>query len=131
MQNALLTSFMESGLFGKFILITLAFLSIYAWAIVQNKFFLFRKLRKEDNLFLDEIESQRGNILNIELDEEVFTISPLFKIFCSSQEALKEIIMAKNRIDSEDIEALEIVIQKVISEQRLKMEASISLHREA
>ena len=124
MQNALLTSFMESGLFGKFILIILAVLSVYAWAIVQNKFFFFRKIRREDKFFLKEIESQRGNILNIDIEDEDFSISPLYKLFRSSQEALKEIIMAKNRIDSEDIEAIEIIIQKVISEQRLIMEDS-------
>ena len=124
MQNALLTSFMESGPFGKFILIILAFLSIYAWAIVQNKFIFFRKIRKEDKLFLRFIESQRGNIINIDLDEEDFSVSPLYKLFLSSQAALKKIIMVKNRIDSEDIEAIEITIQKVISEERLKMEDS-------
>ena len=124
MQNPLISSFIEAGLFGKFILIVLGVMSVYAWAIFQNKFIYFRKLRKEDKAFLEAISEQRGNILNIDIEEDYFTYSPIFKIFISCRETLKDIIMSKNRIDSEDIEAMEIIIQKVISEERLKMEDS-------
>ncbi|MCK5707398.1 MAG: MotA/TolQ/ExbB proton channel family protein [Candidatus Aureabacteria bacterium] len=124
MQNVLLTSFLESGPFGKFILIILAVLSIYAWSIVQNKFFFFKKIRKENKLFLKKIKGKRGNILNIELNEQLFLNSPLFNVFNNCTESLRESIMIKDRIDEGDIEALEIVIQKVISQERIKMEDS-------
>ena len=124
MQNVLLTSFLESGPFGKFILIILAVLSIYAWSIVQNKFFFFKKIRKENMLFLKKIKGKRGNILNIELNEQLFLNSPLFNVFNNCTESLRESIMIKDRIDEGDIEALEIVIQKVISQERIKMEDS-------
>ncbi|MBN1522539.1 MAG: MotA/TolQ/ExbB proton channel family protein [Candidatus Aureabacteria bacterium] len=124
MQNPIITSFVESGLFGKFILIVLAFLSIYAWAIVQNKIFYFRKIRREDRMFMEKIKGTRGSILNIDFNEKAVSNSPLFKIFLSTREILQDIIMSKNRIESEDIEAIEIIMQKVISEERLRMEDS-------
>jgi len=123
-MDNILTSFLEAGFFGKGILIVLAFLSVYAWAIVQSKFLFFRKIRKENSIFLKKLKGKRGNILNIELNEKLFPDSPFFKIFFACSESLREIIMVKNRIDTEDIDAIEIIIQRVVSEEKLKMEES-------
>lgn len=51
MNNALVTSFWESGWFGRAILIILFFLSIYAWAIVAMKWRLLREIKSSSARF--------------------------------------------------------------------------------
>ena len=125
MNNALISSYTEAGFFGKLIILILLGFSIYAWALVQKKLFFFKKIKKQDNHFKDLIENYRGNIINIEIDDEtLIKDSPLYDIFQKSTESLKTIIMNKNKIENEDIETIEIIIEKTISEQKTKMESS-------
>lgn len=125
MNNALVSSFIEAGLFGKIIIIVLLLLSIYAWAIVQKKIIYFKKIKKQDFNFLQLINEYRGNILNFDVENtDIFNLSPLYKIFEKTKDSLKSVIISKNKIYQEDIEAIEISIEKAISEEKTKMESS-------
>jgi biopolymer transport protein TolQ len=99
-------------------------MSVYLWTLVQIKYIYFKQIREQNKAFLEKLRERRGNILDIDFDEQPFPQSPLYRIFISAQENIKNIILAKNRVDADDIEAIEILIQRTISEEKLDMEES-------
>lgn len=64
-NNALISSFFESGWFGRAILIILFILSIYAWAIIAMKWRMMKDITIKKNNFLKMLTRTQGDIISL------------------------------------------------------------------
>lgn len=65
MNNALVSSFWESGWFGRAILIILFLMSIYAWAILAMKWKTLKSISRSSEKFLKIFRRSRSDILSL------------------------------------------------------------------
>lgn len=63
MNNALISSFWEAGWFGRFILIILFILSIYAWAVIAMKWRMLKEIHSQKDKFLKQLNQNQDNLL--------------------------------------------------------------------
>ena len=71
---------MQSSMMAKGVLLTLLIFSISSWAIMLNKFFVYRSARDEDVKFL-EVFSKTENLTQIYNFAKELRLSPLARLF--------------------------------------------------
>ena len=78
---------MQSSIMAKGVLLTLLIFSITSWAIMLNKFFVYRAARGEDNRFL-EVFSKTENLTEIYNFAKNLRLSPLARLFLTGYREL-------------------------------------------
>ena len=81
MTNPLVSTFIQAGLIGQLIIIVLFFFSVYAWCIIYEKYLLFKKVRKTNDLFLDKYKKIKDDIFALESAKGRVVLSPLHIIY--------------------------------------------------
>ena len=81
MTNPLISTFMQAGYVGQFVIIVLFVFSVCAWCIIYEKFFLFRKARKDDDFFLEKYSQIKKDIFALDSAKTAVPSSPLYKIY--------------------------------------------------
>ena len=71
---------MQSSIMAKGVLLTLLIFSITSWAIMLNKFFVYRSAKEEDNRFL-EVFTKTENLTQIYNFAKNLRLSPLARLF--------------------------------------------------
>ena len=77
----------QSSLMAKAVLLILLIFSITSWAIMLNKFFVYRAARGEDNRFL-EVFSKTENLTEIYNFAKNLRLSPLARLFLTGYREL-------------------------------------------
>ena len=77
----------QSSLMAKAVLLILLIFSITSWAIMLNKFFVYRAARGEDNRFL-EVFSKTENLTEIYNFAKNLKLSPLARLFLTGYREL-------------------------------------------
>ena len=78
---------MQSSMMAKGVLLTLLIFSISSWAIMLNKFFVYRSARNEDSKFL-EVFSKTENLTQIYNFAKELRLSPLARLFLTGYREL-------------------------------------------
>jgi biopolymer transport protein TolQ len=78
---------MQSSLMAKGVLLTLLVFSISSWAIMLNKFFVYRSARNEDSKFL-EVFSKTENLTQIYNFAKELRLSPIARLFLTGYREL-------------------------------------------
>ena len=78
---------MQSSIMAKGVLLTLLIFSITSWAIMLNKFFVYRSAKEEDNRFL-EVFTKTENLTQIYNFAKNLRLSPLARLFLTGYREL-------------------------------------------
>ncbi|MBT5471238.1 MAG: hypothetical protein HOK41_11600 [Nitrospina sp.] len=77
----------QSSMMAKGVLLILLIFSITSWAIMLNKYFVYRSARSEDNKFL-EVFSKTENLTQIYSFAKELQVSPLARLFLTGYREL-------------------------------------------
>ena len=78
---------LQSSMMAKGVLLTLFIFSITSWAIMLNKYFVYRVAKNEDNKFL-EVFSKTENLTRIYNFAKELQVSPLARLFLTGYREL-------------------------------------------
>ena len=78
---------LQSSMMAKGVLLTLFIFSITSWAIMLNKYFVYRVAKSEDNKFL-EVFSKTENLTKIYNFAKELQVSPLARLFLTGYREL-------------------------------------------
>ena len=121
----------QSSLMAKAVLLILLIFSITSWAIMLNKFFVYRAARGEDNRFL-EVFSKTENLTEIYNFAKNLRLSPLARLFLTGyrelylfQEMAKEerkkrgeaALSAGEKLTERDIKGIGLALNKSINRE--------------
>lgn len=126
MNNAIISAFIQSGPFGKTILLSLLFLSIYIWTIIQSKYFLLKKINDKTKIFLNEYNKSSENIFEPLKNENFFKDIPAYILYINTKNELLRIMDEERSIDIMDIDAIGNILYRLISETKLKIDKGIN-----
>ena len=125
---------MQSSMMAKGVLLTLLIFSISSWAIMLNKFFVYRSARNEDSKFL-EVFSKTENLTQIYNFAKELRSSPLARLFLTGyrelylfQEIAKEdkkkqgesLSASGEKLTEKDIKGISIALNKAINREVAK-----------
>jgi len=125
MDNAIISAYIQSGPFGKTIILSLLFLSIYIWTIIQNKYFVLRDIRRKNKLFIKEYSELKANIFADIKHKARFKNLPIFELFSSTKNELLLICDEERGIDLADIEYISICASMIIAKTKIDLEKGI------
>ena len=121
----------QSSLMAKAVLLILLIFSITSWAIMLNKFFVYRAARGEDNRFL-EVFSKTENLTEIYNFAKNLKLSPLARLFLTGyrelylfQEMAKEerkkrgetALSTGEKLTERDIKGISLALNKSINRE--------------
>ena len=121
----------QSSLMAKAVLLILLIFSITSWAIMLNKFFVYRAARGEDNRFL-EVFSKTENLTEIYNFAKNLRLSPLARLFLTGyrelylfQEMAKEerkkrgeaALSTGEKLTERDIKGISLALNKSINRE--------------
>ena len=121
----------QSSLMAKAVLLILLIFSITSWAIMLNKFFVYRAARGEDNRFL-EVFSKTENLTEIYNFTKNLRLSPLARLFLTGyrelylfQEMAKEerkkrgeaALPTGEKLTERDIKGISLALNKSINRE--------------
>lgn len=78
---------MQSSVMAKGVLLILLFFSVTSWAVILNKFFVYRAAENEDSKFL-EVFSETENLTQIYNFAKELRLSPLARLFLTGYREL-------------------------------------------
>ena len=122
---------MQSGMMAKGVLLSLFIFSISSWAIMLNKFFVYRSARNEDGKFL-EVFSKTENLTQIYNFAKELRSSPLARLFLTGyrelylfQEIAKEdkkkqgesLSASGEKLTEKDIKGISLALNKAINRE--------------
>jgi biopolymer transport protein TolQ len=103
----------------------LFFLSIYIWAIIQNKYFLIKHIRFKTRIFLNEYRKSSENLFQPLENEGYYEDVPVFDLFLNARSELLRIMEEERPIDLVDIETLSNRFAQVIAQWRIVLEEGV------
>lgn len=128
MNNALMSSFWESGWFGKSILLILFALSIFAWGVLVMKWRFIKDIKSESNKFFKLINNTSGDMLSVFRKGLAPSISPFQNVYHTLADELT-IVLEKTsedgkgkRVTNSQLDNLSDLANCTISDQVLEME---------
>ena len=124
MNNALVTSFWESGWFGRAILIILFSLSIYAWAIIAMKWRTLKEINSNSNRFLSHFNKAQSGLFSIKENQKNRNNSPfqdLYNTICNELNLLFKMNGSK-QITNMQLSTLNEIASCTISDQVIALE---------
>ncbi len=129
MQGTFIFSFQLSGWVGRSIVLILLLISVYSWAIIFKKFFLFRRVRKATKRFL-AVSLLKGSTLFPfpENGREVkrFVSSPLFSLYQKGCTTLfSQLKEEKEKISPIEIEEIKNLLEIGAVKELRSLESSL------
>ncbi len=125
MNNAMISAYIQSGPFGKTIILALLFLSIYIWTIIQNKYFILRNIRRKNKLFIQEYFELKENIFADIKHKVRYKSLPIFDLFSTTKNELLLILDEERGVDIADVEYISICVSQVIAKTKIDLEKGI------
>jgi biopolymer transport protein TolQ len=125
MDNPIISSFIQSGLFGKGILLVLLALSIYIWIVIQAKYILLKRMRQSTQDFFTAYARTGENIFQPVENEEYFEGLPVYAIFCCAKHELTRIMEEERNIDSLDAESIATQLARTVAETKMNLEEGL------
>tara|TARA_B100000686_G_scaffold96603_1_gene103268 strand:+ start:374 stop:1126 length:753 start_codon:yes stop_codon:yes gene_type:complete len=122
---------LQSGMMAKGVLLTLFIFSITSWAIMLNKYFVYRVAKSEDSKFL-EVFSKTENLTKIYNFAKELQVSPLARLFLTGyrelylfQEMAKEErkkrgglpLSSGEKLTERDIKGISLALNKSINRE--------------
>ena len=122
---------MQSSMMAKCVLLILCFFSITSWAIMLNKYFVYKAAKNEDSKFL-EVFSKNENLTQIYNFAKKLRLSPLARLFLTGYRELYLFqVMAKEdreksgglplssgeRLTERDIKGISLALNKSINRE--------------
>lgn len=132
-SNAFLSAYYQSDLFGKFIFISLFFLSIMTWSLFFKKLNYLKQIKKNSHLFRNQLIPNRNTPLHIATPQKVQE-NPFLSIYTTLKRSALE-ILSKNRsaveegalLSTSDIELVESQVDLAISREVKGLEKNLYL----
>ena len=109
---------------GKVVLVILLVASVLSWAVIFNKWNVFRKARTTNSQFLRAFRKANG-LETVAVASEQFRDSPLVAVFDFGYEEIDRQVKARGTLNNKL--ALERTLQLAISEELAKLERHMSL----
>ena len=109
---------------GKVVLVILLVASVLSWAVIFNKWNVFRKARTTNSQFLRAFRKANG-MEAVAVASEQFRDSPLVAVFDFGYEEIDRQVKARGTLNNKL--ALERTLQLAISEELAKLERHMSL----
>lgn len=125
MDNPLISSFIQSGVFGKLILLSLLFLSVYIWTIIQTKYLLLSHIRDKTNEFMNEYLKIGDNLFQPMKHERLFKELPAYQLFHLFKEEMLIVMEEERGIDENDLEALTKQMHRLIYQTKKELDEGV------
>lgn len=129
MKGTFIFSFQLSGWVGRSIVIVLLLISVYAWAIILKKFFLFKGVKRATRRFLATSPLRSPEFLSFSEDKwrvRRYVRSPLFSLYRKGVDCLSsQLEEKKKKISFSQVEEIKALLERVASEEMLHLEASL------
>ena len=113
----ILSMIMGTGLMVQFVLVLLVCFSIVSWAIILSKYLFFRKIEKENDLFLD-VYMKAGKLSEIFPESKKFKNSTLAEVFRSGYTELGKLGKKRSPAESPDDPAANIELKGIDNVER-------------
>jgi len=110
---------LSASIVTQAVLIVLLFFSLFSWAIIFQKYFLFRKSAAEDKRFLS-LYLKIGDLIELRKTAGRLKLSPVSRLFLASMERLDPGYALKSEDDLRTLEGPERVACLKILERTLK-----------
>ena len=114
--NILFDAFMISDPFGQFIVGVLVFASIIAWSIMFHKYIELQKVAQSDRLFLRAFNA-RLHPLELFLEENVSSDSPMGKVYLSACHAVRREFEARAKKEKRDLHQIDLSQERLTALQ--------------
>ena len=140
MSGGLIFSFTQAGFVGKLILLGLFFISVFAWALVFQKYRQLKTAAIKNRKFLANFRERKGDIFRLynEVRLQRSDNAPFLDIFKKGSQEIAQIMgvdkpnpgvatmeVSEKTLSILEVESLEKMLQRIISEQVLELERSI------
>ena len=130
MHGSFILSFQLSGWVGRSIVIILLLISVYSWAVILKKFFLFRRVRKATRRFLaaSPLRSSTFPLFSEENQKKrKFIHSPLFLLYQKGSEALSsQLKEGEKKISSAQVEEVKSLLERTAGKELFRLESSLA-----
>lgn len=107
MQFSITSMILHAGPVGQLVMLTLLCFSIASWAIVFRKIFLYRKVRKESDEFLESFWAS-ANLSEAHKSANQFDYSPEASVFISGYAELQKINKIRAKKEKDGAETLDM-----------------------
>lgn len=124
----------DTSVFGKFILIVLAFMSLVSWAIIFMKYRQFKEVEKDNRRFVDHFRRSK-RIADSVGQAKSHSLSPMSIIYNAGYKELTELTEQKNQggglqssvrpLDGTDFEIIEMIMEKTMQDELGKLEQQV------
>jgi len=124
----------ETSAFGMFILVTLVSMSLVSWAIVFQKWRLFKAVEKSNNSFSQHFRRCR-RLSDITGQAKSYSVSPLSGIYLAGVGEVDQLVQKRNEggglqkkvnpLDIEDFEIVEMAMERALTEEVAKLERRV------
>lgn len=126
---------------GLFVVVVLLLLSSFSWAVMITKYQMLRRVRRTTEAFLAAFRNA-VNPLQLDAAGEQFETAPAFRIYREASQALAarlpgagsaadapfpEPAAAAGKLTAAELEAVQLVMQRVVGEEALRLEAQTAL----
>lgn len=115
----------QTDAFGTAILIVLLLLSIGCWAITLNRWFVYRRARRQSAEFLDMFEAKGGDFSGIHSEAERFSRAYHSATFTACYRELRALAKVENKalvFGREVIAAVESAMSRAMANQSLHLQ---------
>ncbi|MDG1929525.1 MAG: MotA/TolQ/ExbB proton channel family protein, partial [Nitrospinaceae bacterium] len=109
---------MQSSMMAKCVLLILFVFSITSWAIMLNKYFVYKAAKNEDRKFLD-VFSKNENLTQIYNTAQKLRLSPLARLFLTGYRELY-LFQEMAKVDRENSGGLPLSSGERLTEQDIK-----------
>ena len=130
MNNIFIKAFFQSGIAGKAIILALVGMSIYTWAIIGNRFSLFKKLKQESEWFLDNFRKHHHHDIFALYTKKLSGLNSYIPVLY--KEACRELARflqerESRTITRDELNMIENMLYKNISELMVNYNRSLSV----
>jgi len=90
-ESQFVRAVMQAGPFAKGILLILLLFSVFSWAVILQKIFQFRRIKRENNAFLEDFERLGGDFGSLNQRAEMLRKGTLALVFGKSYRELRTV----------------------------------------
>jgi len=125
-------AFLQSDAFGKLILFSLFFFSVFAWSVILRKYLAFRAAQAASRTFRKMYRKQSDDPVQLVEGDVYFDECPFFEVANRALGSLHDELERRGAnpgrtVTQATVEAIEKGLDRTISDETLKLERGLSL----
>ncbi len=129
-ENQFVQAVLETGPFAKFILVVILLFSVVCWAAIFHKIVQFRRIARENEVFLDEFDRLGGDFGSLCQGADRLRLGLVPLIFRDSYRELRAVGQVRDRqllFDRSHLSLVQKRMERIVGQQIVRLEEHLIL----